>query len=150
MAENNPQLAIGLQFEWTEQREQVAIALAHGKSKIEAASEAGITRITIYNWLKHPDFCAEVDRLSCMVGIAAPAARLRILNRLVRQRIRPDGTIDSKADIVELIKLAIAETGNLKLDLLMGSNTILETKDEESTPPPTPSSEPELSSEQVS
>lgn len=134
-------------FVWTEKRSQVAIAISHGKTKGKAAIEAGISRTTVYNWSLHPDFGAEIDRLSKMSKAASKGWRLRMINRLIDQKIRADGTIECKADISELLKMAAAESDGQILDL---SSFQLETVEEVNTPPPTPPSEPELSSEQVS
>jgi transposase len=43
---------------------QAALLLAQGASKTEASRAVGVTRKTIYDWLKHPEFRAEVDRLA--------------------------------------------------------------------------------------
>lgn len=81
-------------FKWDEQRSQAAIALALGKTKDEVASEAECTRKTVYNWLSHPDFAAEVDRLS---------PEVRIIGKLERRR----------AQVISLAKYA-AESERLR------------------------------------
>lgn len=131
-------------FEWDEQRCNAAIALAHGYTKEEVAGQVGCVRKTVYNWLAHPEFAAEVDRLSLMVGVASKAERLRIAQRVIRQKTKADGTLDTKADVLDWMKFAANDGANIKLELA-GSG--LTAKSEEIAPPPTP--EPESVNERV-
>jgi transposase-like protein len=104
-------------FNWTEKATLAAIALAEGKTRKEAAGEADITDRTLYRWLADPEFGAEVDRLSLMVGIAGRAERLRLAQRVIRQKTGADGTLLTKADLLEWLKFAQSETDGVKLDL---------------------------------
>lgn len=104
-------------FEWNESRTNAAIALAEGKSQNDAATIAGVSLSTIKNWLHHPDFIEEVDRLSFMVGVALRAERLRIIHRVIRQMIKDDGTIITTKDVLDWLKYAQSETQGAKLDL---------------------------------
>ena len=103
-------------FRWTEKATTVAIALAQGYTQIDAAAQAEVSDRTIRSWLTHPEFSAEVDRLSLMVGIASRAERLRIAQRAIRQRTPGDVAI-SKADLLDWLKYAQSETDGIKLDL---------------------------------
>lgn len=103
-------------FTWDDSREKAAISLASGSTKQEAADEANVDRGTIYNWLKHPDFAAEIDRLSLMVSIASRAERLRLAMRAVKAKTK-DGVPQSDKDVLEWLKFAQSETDGVKLDL---------------------------------
>lgn len=133
-------------FFWDDQRGNAAIALAHGKTKQEVADEVGCVKKTLYNWLAHPEFSEEVDRLSLMVGIASKAERLRLAQRVIRNKCR-SGIPETKADLLDWVKFAQSDTSGIKLEMVSAA---LASIDEQNTPPPTPPSEPELSSEQVS
>lgn len=104
-------------FKWTTKREQAALALAQGKTQAAVAKELGIDQKTVWRWLQDPDFSAEVDRLTLMMGIAARAERLRIAKRLVAQRVRDDAEIQSDKDLLDWLKFAQGETDGLRLDL---------------------------------
>jgi hypothetical protein len=104
-------------FSWTPARERAAIALAEGRTQKDAAAEAEVTDRTIRDWLRHPEFGAEVDRLSLMVGISGRAERLRIAQRVVRQKTTDTGFLETKADLLDWIKFAQSETDGIKLDL---------------------------------
>lgn len=105
------------QFEWNDNRSKAAIGLAEGKTQQQVADECGINRSTVCRWLEHPEFAAEVDRLSLMVGIASRAERLRLAQRVVRQRTGDDGMLTTKADLLDWMKFAQSETDGVKLDL---------------------------------
>jgi predicted transcriptional regulator len=104
-------------FKWNESRSYVAIELAHGRTQKEIAEECGIGERTIRNWVQHPEFSAEVDRLTLMVGIANRAERLRIAMRVARQSVKEDGTISTRRDILDWLKYAQSETDAIKLEL---------------------------------
>jgi transposase-like protein len=103
-------------FQWTPQRTKAAIALAEGQSQVGVARELGITDRTVRNWVHDPEFSAEVDRLTLMTGIASRAERLRIAQRVARQRVRDD-VVETDRDILDWLKYAQGETDGLKLDL---------------------------------
>ena len=103
---------------WNEQRGSAALALAEGKSQAEVAALAGVTDRTIRNWLDDDRFIAEIDRLSLMVGVASRAERLRLVNRLVKQKVRQeDGFIFTEKDLLDWLKFAQSETDGAKIDL---------------------------------
>lgn len=103
-------------FCWNEQRSRAAVLLASGATRDEAAAEIEVNRATIFNWLHHPDFAAEVDRLSLMVGIASRAERLRMAMRVIKSKVK-DGIPQSDKDLLEWLKFAQSETDGVKLDL---------------------------------
>ena len=104
-------------FTWNDSREKAAIALSEGRTQKESAERAGVTDRTIREWLSHPDFASEVDRLSLMVGVALRAERLRIVHRVIRQMIKDDGNVPTEKDILDWLKYAQSETNGVKLDL---------------------------------
>lgn len=104
-------------FDWNESRTKAALALAEGQTHAEVAKQCQVSRTTIYNWLSHPIFRAEVDKLTLVIGIATRAERLRLAQRVVRQKTRDDGTLDTKADVLDWLKFAQSETDGSKNDL---------------------------------
>ena len=104
-------------FRWTAAKSAAALALAEGKTRKEAAQEAEVTDRSVYSWLQDPEFSAEVDRLSLMVGIASRAERLRLAQRVIRQRTDDEGALTTKADLLDWLKFAQSETDGVKLDL---------------------------------
>jgi hypothetical protein len=94
------------QFHWSSKRHKAALALAEGQSHQAVADGIGVSRKTIWNWLCVTEFAAEVDRLSCMIDIASRAERLRIAMRVVRQKVREDGTPETEKDLLDWLKYA--------------------------------------------
>lgn len=103
-------------FAWTKERTIAALALAEGKTQQEVAEESGVSDRSIRLWLAEPEFAAEVDRLSLMVGVASRAERLRLAMRVVRAKTRGE-TPDTDKDLLEWLKFAQSETDGIKLDL---------------------------------
>lgn len=103
-------------FKWNEKRSTAALALADGKTQQQAADDCKVSRQTIVNWLSHPEFAAEVDRLSLMTHIASRAERLRIAKRVVRQMVKDDKTIKTDKDLLDWLKFAQGETDGVKVD----------------------------------
>lgn len=103
-------------FAWDAERCAGALALAEGQSHKQAGATAGVSDRTIRNWLQHPEFAEEVDRLSLMVDISSRAGRMRIAMRAVRQSIS-DEAITTNRDVLEWLKFAQSETDGVKLDL---------------------------------
>jgi len=103
-------------FQWSARRNKVALALAQGYTRQEAAADAGVGERTVYRWLDAPEFSAEVDRLSLMVDIAGRAERVRIAMRVVREKIRGD-RVDTSKDLLDWLKYAQSETDGVRLDL---------------------------------
>lgn len=108
------------QFHWSRKRQKAALALAEGQSQQAVAETIGVCRKTICNWLCVTQFAAEVDRLSCMIDIASRAERLRIAMRVVRQRVREDGTPETEKDLLDWLKYAQSETTGIKLGFSKG------------------------------
>lgn len=108
------------QFHWTPKRTKAALALAEGQSQQAVADEIGVCRKTICNWLCVTAFAAEVDRLSCMIDVASRAERLRIVMRVVRQKVRADGTPETEKDLLDWLKFAQSETTGIKLGFSRG------------------------------
>lgn len=103
---------------WTEERAKACCMLAEGKSIAGVAKEIGCSTDTIDNWRGAPEFASEVDRLTLMTGIALPAHRMRIIKAAIDQRIAEDGTVLSKKDILEWMKLANEEMEGVRTTLL--------------------------------
>lgn len=104
-------------FQWTFKNTQAALRLAEGETQQEVADAIGVNRRTIQRWLSDINFAAEVDRLTLMMGVASRAERLRIAKRVIKSKIRDDGSIDTSKDILDWIKFAQSETDGIKLDL---------------------------------
>jgi transposase-like protein len=104
-------------FKWSPKATIVAMALANGETHIEAATRADIADRTVRRWLESPEFSAEVDRLTLLIGIATRAERIRLAMRVVRQKTQADGTIETKADTLDWLKFAQSETDGSKSDL---------------------------------
>lgn len=104
-------------FQWTPQRSEAAVVLATGGTREEAAEAAHCDRSTIFVWLKHPDFCAEIDRLSLMVSISSRAERLRHAMRVIKSRLNDEGVLQSDKDSLDWLKFAQSETDGAKIDL---------------------------------
>ena len=86
----------------------------------EKAAAIGVGRKTICNWLCVPEFVAEIDRLSCMIDVASRAERLRMAMRVVRQKVRADGTVETERDVLDWLKFAQSETTGIKLGFSKG------------------------------
>ena len=104
-------------FRMVAERARAALALAEGQSQQAVADTIGVCRKTICNWLCVPEFAAEVDRLSSMVSIASRSERLRIAMRVVRQKTRADGVIETDRDVLDWLKFAQSETDGIQLVL---------------------------------
>lgn len=105
------------QFSWNETRENAAQGLADGKTQQAVADECGVNRRTVVRWLEHPEFADEVDRLSLMTASATRAYRLRITNRIIRQKVKDDGLIKTDKDILDWLKFAQSETDGSRSDI---------------------------------
>lgn len=103
-------------FEWTEERSKAAVLLAEGRTQAEVAEEVKVTDRTLRNWLSDETFAAEVDRLSLMIGVASRAERLRLANRVIRQKIK-EGVAETEKDLLDWVKFAQSETDGIKLQL---------------------------------
>jgi hypothetical protein len=101
-------------FHWTRNREKAAFSLAQGESQKKAAETAGVTDRTIRNWLDHPEFAAEVDKLTLQIGISKTAERLRIAMQVVKARTQNQFP-QTKADLLDWLKFAQSETDGAKI-----------------------------------
>ena len=104
-------------FKWTPVRRAAAFALAEGKTQAQAALDAEVSDRTIRIWLQDSVFAEEVDQLTLMVGIATRAERMRLVKRAVAQRFHANGTVDTKADVLDWLKFAQSETTGAVNDL---------------------------------
>lgn len=98
-------------FEWTDKASEVAILLGRGYSYDAVTQEIAVSKKTIVRWMKHPDFAAEVDRLTLISDIANRAYRLRMAMRIVRKKEER-----TQRDLLEWLKFAQSETDGSKLD----------------------------------
>lgn len=114
-------------WEWDEKRTSAAIALAQGYTQQQVAEQVEVAAKTIWNWLQVTEFAAEVDRLSLMVGIAGRAERVRMAMRVIRQKTKADGAIETEKDPLEWLKFAQSETDGIKLDIIKQLTAITET-----------------------
>ncbi len=103
-------------WKWTPKRSRCAVMRALGHTFVEIVAETGVGLRTVKYWSKRPEFADEVDRLSLMVGIAARAERLRICQRVIRQRVREEKVV-TNYDLLAWLKFAQSETDGVKLDL---------------------------------
>ena len=94
--------------EWCDSRHvAVAWALSEGATKQAAADAGGVSRKSVYRWLKRPEFSRLVDRLTLHTGIATRAGQLLEVKRLWN-RVK-DEDLDRalrKSDAVTLLRLA--------------------------------------------
>src|SRR5689334_2348884 len=104
-------------FRWNPKSTNAAIALAKGQTVQQVAQISGVDERTIYRWKGDTEFQAEVDRLSSMIDIAGRANRLRLAMRAARQKIKEDGTVETKKDLLVWLKFVQGETDGIKLDL---------------------------------
>jgi hypothetical protein len=104
-------------FQWNEIRSRACVLLAEGYKVSHVARECGVSVRTIERFMAHPEFAHEVDKVTMMTGIALASERMRIIKRAVNQAIASDGTIKTKRDIFEWLKLATDELDRSKLFL---------------------------------
>lgn len=52
-----------------------------------------------------------------MIGIASRAERLRIAQRVARQKVNDEGLVSTEKDLLDWLKFAQSETDGIKLDL---------------------------------
>jgi uncharacterized protein YerC len=103
-------------FKWTPKTSEAATLLAQGYTYQQVADEVGVSKKTISRWMADMDFSTEVDRVSLMVGVAMRAERLRIAQRIVREKMG-HGILASDKDLLDWLKFAQSETDGIKLDL---------------------------------
>ena len=103
-------------FLWDDRRTKAAMMLAEGETKTAVSETLEIDRVTLYHWLEHPDFAAEVDRLSLMMHISSRAERLRIAMRVAKARTQGE-VPETEKDLLDWLKFAQSETDGAKIDL---------------------------------
>jgi DNA-binding transcriptional MerR regulator len=102
-------------FKWNKRKSKIAVLLADGFTIKDASEKTGVSTRTIDYWKSNNEFQTEVDRLSHMVGIASKAERMRIVKRIIRQKLEsPRATA---RDLLDWLKFARDETDGIKLDL---------------------------------
>lgn len=105
-----------LGFHWTEKATKAALALAQGKTKVVAAKEASVHETTLYQWLRHPEFSAEVDRLTLITDYASRGERVRIAKRAVEARMIGDHPF-TKKDLLDWLKYIQSETDGANVNV---------------------------------
>jgi hypothetical protein len=121
-------------FTWDIKKEIAAEWLAEGYTIKEASKAAGISTRTIDRLKKIPEFASEVDKLTCMTGIASRAERLRISKRVIRKRMATKTF--TKKDVLEWLKYAQSETDGIKLGFADQIAEILAAISQDGTPVP--------------
>jgi hypothetical protein len=89
--------------EWSEGQQAVALALARGATRVQAAVECEVGERTIYRWLTDRDYVAFVARLRAMLvaeGVGRLAARLGDAAGTMGQVM--DGTISDDTALTRL------------------------------------------------
>jgi hypothetical protein len=117
MSEGDKQPTPPARFVWTDQRAAAAVLLANGHTVTKAAKDAGVSRQTLHEWMRVPEFAVEVDRLTLLSDIANRSHRLRIAMRMIRKKEKV-----SEKDLLDWLKYAQSETdgANLNLSALFG------------------------------
>ena len=93
--------------------ERLAIALAQGRTRSEAALAAGVSDRTVYAWLADPDFRSRVDELrravldeSLSVLFASSALASRTLAALLAETVPPTVRLGAaRAILADLVAL---------------------------------------------
>ena len=109
---------------WTKQNSDIALLLAEGYTIREVSERVGVSDKTVVRRKADPEFMQEVDRLTLMIGIASRAERLKIVNRVLRQKIRQE-IVDTDKDLLDWLKYAQSETDGVKLNLVGNLAAIL-------------------------
>lgn len=104
-------------IQWTAKQTAAAFALADGLTQKQASEVANVHENTVQRWMRNPEYSAEVDRLTLMTGIASRAERMRIVRRVVRDRVQEEVFIRTEKDLLDWLKFAQSETDGAKLDL---------------------------------
>ena len=104
-------------FQWSDKSESAAQGLAEGKTQKQVAADVDISDRTLRRWLEHDEFKDEVDRLSLLTAVATRAYRLRITNRIIRQKVKDEGKVETDKDILDWLKFAQSETDGSRSDI---------------------------------
>lgn len=116
-SKNFPSVSPPTPFKWTPEKYNAVMWLADGYTWQETANEVGVDKRTICNWMQNPEFSAELDEFTVMFTLASKAERVRVMKRIIRQKINEDGTYQTKADLIDWMKLLKDEIGSLSLGL---------------------------------
>lgn len=104
---------------WTKQNNEIALLLAEGYTIKEVSERVGCSEKTVARRRVDPDFMAEVDRLTLMVGVASRAERIRIVKKVVRMKVKEElDKIETTKDLLDWLKYAQSETDGIKLNLV--------------------------------
>ncbi len=99
-------------FHWTPPKRRAAAMLAEGYTIDETAADVGVNEKTVRRWKADIEFLTETNRLALEVGIASRAERIRIAQRVVRQKLRASNLSDR--DLLEWLKYSQGETDGIK------------------------------------
>ena len=105
---------------------KACVLLAEGYKVNHVAGECGVSVRTIERLMSRREFAHEVDKVTMMTGIGLASERMCIIKRAVNQAIASDGTIKTKSDIFECLKLAIDEQDRAKLFLTAMFESLVE------------------------
>jgi transposase-like protein len=106
-------------FQWDDRKREAAMLLGDGHTYRATARAVGVSERTLWEWRRHSAFVEEVDRLSLMTDIASRAERLRIVKRVVMQRVSEEGLVESGRDLLDWLRFAQSETEGIKLHLAL-------------------------------
>jgi hypothetical protein len=102
-------------FPWNETTSRACVLLADGYKVSHVAKECGVSVHTIERWREHGEFSSEVEKLSLVTGAAQSSWRMRFIKQAIRQSIKEDGSIKTKRDVLDWLKLAREEQDGSKL-----------------------------------
>lgn len=99
-------------FRWTNKASEAARRLADGETFEAVAQRVGVGEATLYRWKKnHPEFGAEIDRLTLLTGMSTRAVRVREAKRIVADKLGK-----SEKDLLDWLKYLQSETDGTKFD----------------------------------
>lgn len=103
-------------FNWTDKADKVCADLAEGFTQKEVAARNNLSVRTVQRWLDDNEFKEEMERLSSMVALAHRGARIRLAQRVIRQRIS-EHHIETEKDLLDWLKFIQSETDGIKIGL---------------------------------
>jgi hypothetical protein len=125
-------------FEWDARKQLAAALLARGAlTKRRVAGRAGVDEMTLYRWRLHPEFAAEVARLTRETGLALRNERLLALKRCgeaIAGELESRFAIPQHLGQYDTLKLV-----KMLLDLARGMNRL-----DEAPAPPVPEARDEI------
>lgn len=107
-------------FKWSPRKNEAAVLFAEGYTVEEVSHKTGQSERQLYRWRADITFSTEVDRMALDVGIAKRSERLKIAQRIVRQKLL--GEIPSDRDLLEWLKYSQGETDGIKQSLNLNFN----------------------------